>query len=154
MQTSQVEQRQTQSIHSFWRADTFPALCHCIPSSATELGPRQQDTYCLPWIPVYSIIAQQPNFLLTLSPLYNGSINKKPLIYYSSPHNLQLFCSLFFFFMSSSTWLHQLVHSHPFGLFPLNLNSDALLSILILNISFNVHACFKWNTFFPDKPTQ
>jgi hypothetical protein len=46
-----------------------------------------------------------------------------------------IFCQLFPFFMiPSSTCLNNLVVSHPVGLFPLNFNSDPLLSILVLSV--------------------
>jgi hypothetical protein len=49
-------------------------------------------------------------------------------------------CQIFLLFsISSSTWQNHLVLGHPIGLFPLNCNSNALLSILVLCIVTVVH---------------
>jgi len=40
------------------------------------------------------------------------------------------------FLMSSSAWLHRLTFIHHIGLFPLNFNINALLSICLVSILY------------------
>jgi hypothetical protein len=50
-----------------------------------------------------------------------------------------IYCQLLpLLLLSSTTWLNHLVLDQPVGLFPLNFNSNALLSILVLSMNLHV----------------
>jgi MFS superfamily sulfate permease-like transporter len=71
-------------------------------------------------------------------------MDDKPPVSSFSPHHL----SFHLIFISFSTWVNHLVLNCPLELFPLTVNSDALLDILVLSILFmwaDYCNCFSYN---------